>query len=976
MTSSEIRNSFLKFFEERGHRIVPSSSVIPHGDPTLLFTNAGMNQFKDVFLATGKRAYVRAVDTQKCIRVSGKHNDLEEVGRDTYHHTFFEMLGNWSFGDYYKKEAIAWAWELLTNVWGLDKKRLYATVFETDDEAEQLWKKVTNIDPTHVLRFGKKDNFWEMGETGPCGPCSEIHIDLTPDLSGGSLVNAGDARVMEIWNLVFIQNNRNEKGELESLPAKHVDTGLGFERVCAILQGKGSNYDTDVFMPIISAIAQTVGKSYTSRLDSPTDIAMRVIADHIRMLTFSITDGAIPGNEGRGYVLRRILRRAARFGRNLGKHEPFIFKIAGAVVDSMGKAFPEIVEKQAHVEKVIEAEEEGFNTTLDRGIVHFENEAFANALANAAHSEGLQVSQTSHAFVGTKIPDEVQYYDIEFYKNSELVGEFTFDQLRDQAWKRTLKTIPVISGEDTFKLYDTYGFPLDLTQLMAEERGLKVDSAKFNVLMEEQRNRSRESSRPKEQYHADFQMVVDGKWTDVKFVGYEKTEHESVLAMGEKTNHVVLEETPFYAQSGGQIGDTGVLILANQTFRVIDTQKSGSTGSTIVHYLDSNANVDAGTRVYAQINVPRRLNIQRNHSATHLVHEALRRVLGTHVHQQGSLVAPDHLRFDFPHFGKITPEEIRAIEEMVNEKIADDISVFTEVDMPVEKAKKIPNVKMFFGDKYGDIVRVVFIDEKYSVEFCGGTHVKNTKDIGLFKIVSESSIASGVRRIEAVTGEGVQRYINDQLAKVKHVDDQLARLVEEKEMLERELNKYASRPVTSARPTLGAVSLPTSQPESIAVLERALAEREQTVEQVAKQTSDLKKELSKHKVKEAAGGIDDLVTKATALNGFKVVSSKVDASDMDELKRIGDTLRSRLGSGVGVLASVIDEKVALVCVVTDDLIKTKNLQAGKIVGEMAKQLGGGGGGRPHLATAGGKDVHKLDGALGQTLVIIQSMLAK
>jgi alanyl-tRNA synthetase len=910
--SSQIRQSFLEFFERRGHRIVPSAPVIPHGDPTLLFTNAGMNQFKDVFLGTGKREYNRAVDTQKCIRVSGKHNDLEEVGRDTYHHTFFEMLGNWSFGDYYKKEAIEWAWELLTKEWGLEKKRLYATVFETDDEAFGLWQKVTDIDPSHVLRFGKKDNFWEMGETGPCGPCSEIHIDLTPDLSGGELVNAGDARVMEIWNLVFIQNNRKEGGELEDLPAKHVDTGMGFERMCAVLQRKNSNYDTDVFMPIITAIAQRVGREYTGRLESPADIAMRVIADHIRMLTFAIADGAIPSNEGRGYVLRRILRRAARFGRNLDMKEPFVYTITGAVVESMGSVFPEIVEKKAHIEKVIKAEEEGFNITLDRGL-----EIFESVVERIGHS----------------------------------------------------KAFP---GEDAFKLYDTYGFPLDLTQLMAEERGLKVDVGGFTELMEEQKSRSRESSNVPS---VDYKLIDLGAGVEVSplFVGYDHLEYETTLIAGEGKDYAVLEATPFYAESGGQVGDTGDLLLKGSTLRVKDTRKSGLA---IVHLLDGQFKGSLGERVVAKVDTQRRMHIQRNHSATHIVHEALRRVLGTHVHQQGSLVAPDHLRFDFPHFGKITPEEIRAIEEIVNGKIADDISVFTEVDIPIEKARKIPNVKMFFGDKYGDTVRVVFIDETFSVEFCGGTHVKNTKDIGVFKIISESSIASGVRRIEAVTGEGVGKFIEQQLAKIQHVDDQLARLIEETENLERELNKYAVKTPKTTRPALGAVVLPHDQAEAIRLLENTLAQREKTMEQASKQAQDLKKELSKHKVKEASQGIEGLVDGAVALNGFKVVSSQVDASTMDELKSMGDTLRAKLGSGVGVLASVIDEKVALVCVVTDDLIKAKNLNAGKIVGEMAKQVGGGGGGRPHMATAGGKDVAKLDSALRQAPAVVQAMLSQ
>ncbi len=922
MTSQQIRQSFLDFFEQRGHRIVPSSPVIPHGDPTLLFTNAGMNQFKDVFLATGKRDYVRAADTQKCIRVSGKHNDLEEVGRDTYHHTFFEMLGNWSFGDYYKKEAIAWAWELLTNVWGLEKRRLYATVYETDDEAAELWANVTDIDPTHIQKFGKKDNFWEMGDTGPCGPCSEIHIDLTPDLSGGHLVNAGDARVMEIWNLVFIQNNRNEKGELENLPAKHVDTGMGFERVCAVLQGKSSNYDTDVFMPIINKIAKTVGKEYTSKLDSPSDIAMRVIADHIRMLTFSIADGAIPGNEGRGYVLRRILRRAARFGRNLGMREPFIYQVASAVVDSMGAAFPEITAKQSHVERVIKSEEESFNATLDRGL-----EIFESVVERIGHRpEGMPSAK-------------------------------------------------VFPGEDAFKLYDTFGFPLDLTQLMAEERGLKVDVSGFTELMEAQRDRARTSGKlssvPKV-----LSLMSDntGEFKDSEFVGYEELEVQAMLvAVGQ--GYVLLEKTPFYAASGGQVGDSGVIIGRKQdneiVVHVIDTLKDGKL---IAHKVVEPVGEILATYVTARVDKARRQNIQRNHSATHLVHEALRRVLGAHVHQQGSLVAPDHLRFDFPHFGKISPEEIRAIEEMVNEKIASDISVFTEVDMPIEKAKKIPNVKMFFGEKYGEIVRVVFIDENYSVEFCGGTHVKNTKDIGLFKIVSESSIASGVRRIEARTGEGIQNYIDERLAKSKQLDDQLAKFIEEKELIERELQKYSKEHIGTRNPSLGSIVLPSNQSEALGVVESALNQREHTLEQLTKQTLELKKELSKHKVSDASSEIENLVENASSQYGFKLVSAKIESSTMDELKSIGDTLRSKLGSGVGILASIIDEKIAFVCVVTDDLIKNRNLQAGKIVGEMAKQVGGGGGGKPHLATAGGKDVAKLDLALGKAVEIISSFV--
>lgn len=949
MTSTEIRNDFLKFFEERGHRIVPSDYVIPANDPTLLFTNAGMNQFKDVFLGTGKREYTRAADSQKCIRVSGKHNDLEEVGRDTYHHTFFEMLGNWSFGDYYKKEAIEWAWELLTKRWGLEKKRLYATVFETDDEAEQLWKKVTDIDPSHVLRFGKKDNFWEMGETGPCGPCSEIHIDLTDDYSGGKLVNAGDARVMEIWNLVFIQYNRDAKGELTPLPAKHVDTGMGFERICAVLQKKKSNYDTDVFMPIIARISELAGKPYTSQLDSPTDIAMRVIADHVRMLSFSIADGGIPSNEGRGYVMRRILRRAARFGRNLEMHEPFIYKVVEALVKSMGSQYPELKERQSHIERVIKGEEESFNATLDRGL-----EIFESVVKRIGNSQ----------------------------------------------------TFP---GDEAFKLYDTFGFPLDLTQLMAQEKGLEVEVSKFEELMGEQKGRSKQDKKiewgggPVLMYWGEkeknfSELVKNIEKFDFNYDVFEvltKIENDSLMYYkkeNEKNDDprifrgLILESTPFYSESGGQVSDEGQLIfyMNDEQFSATVLKIDKRNGRT-VHVVDlDDVRYNLFRNIYSSISAtidkPRRCNIERNHTATHIMHEALRRVIGTHSHQQGSLVAPDHLRFDFNHFEKITADQLKAIEEIVNEKIADSINVVVENDpdkwMSIEEAKKkYPSVKMFFGDKYGDRVRVVEIDPKFSVELCGGTHVKNTKELGLFKIISEASIASGVRRIEAVTGEGLTHYIEQRIKKVGELDDQIGKLIEEKESLEKQVGSYKKIEITS-RPSLGAVLLPsgTVSLKDFDDVEQSAHQREEAIETITKTTHDLKKELSKYRVKEASSGIDALITSGVAVNGFNVVSAKIEVGDAEELKNIGDTLRTKILSGVGVLGAVVDDKVALVCVVTDDLIKDKKLQAGKIVGELAKRLGGGGGGRPHLATAGGKDVAKLDETLKETASIIQTML--
>ena len=920
--SREIRNDFLNFFHKREHRIVPSAPVIPHGDPTLLFTNAGMNQFKDVFLGEGKRDYTRAADTQKCIRVSGKHNDLEEVGRDTYHHTFFEMLGNWSFGDYYKREAIQWAWELLTGVWQLPKERLWATVFTTDDEAFNLWKEVTDIDPSHILRFGEKENFWEMGETGPCGPCSEIHIDLTPEGNApAELVNAGDARLIEIWNLVFIQNNRNEKGELEPLPAKHVDTGMGFERICAALECMAhdfkkppSNYDTDVFTPLISAISEITGKPYKDENDQ---IAMRVIADHVRALTFAIADGAIPSNEGRGYVLRRILRRAARFGRNLDMHEPFIYKLVDVLVKTMSDVFPEINEQQTYIEKVIKSEEVGFNATLDRGLEIFRE------IVERLHTSGE-------------------------------------------------KAIP---GEDVFKLYDTYGFPLDLTALLARERDLDIDENRFTELMNEQQQRSRESKKITTASGKTMlpSIQVSGEGHSSNFVGYTELESRGKIVESNE-NFIVLGETPFYAESGGQVGDTGVIQVNGDTYHVIDTQKRDTI---YIHILEHAVDIPKGKEVIARVDKTRRVNIQRNHSATHIVHEALRRILGTHVQQQGSLVAPDRLRFDFPHFSKITPEELRDIEQMTNQKIKEAIKVEDEV-LAFDEARKIPNVKMFFGEKYGERVRVVFIDEKFSVEFCGGTHVPRTDDIGLFKIVHESSIASGVRRIEAVTGEGIKRYMQDQIKRAEELEQDITKRFEEIAALREELAQYAEDHIPQqTRPSLGEIDSTISESISemnIQKADRFVHERQLINDELTQAVRDLRKQLTKRTSRATIQNIDTYLEQAISLNGFKLLTLQLDVHSMDELKTIGDSVRAKIGSGIGLLGTVLNDKVQLLCVVTDDLIKERKLQAGKIVGEVAKLVGGGGGGRPHLATAGGREPEKLSDALKEVRRIVESML--
>jgi alanyl-tRNA synthetase len=943
MTSSEIRNSFLKFFQDRGHTIVPSSSVVPYDDPTLLFANAGMNQFKDVFLGTGKRTYKRSADTQKCIRVSGKHNDLEEVGRDTYHHTFFEMLGNWSFGDYYKKEAIEWAWDLLTNVWKIPKNRLWATVYKDDDEAETIWRTKTDINPSHVLKFGEKDNFWEMGETGPCGPCSEIHIDRTPDGSAtASMVNAGLPSVMEIWNLVFIQYNRDETGELTPLPAKHVDTGMGFERICAVLQNKDSNYDTDVFSPIIRRICELTGKVYDGSLrpelerkQSELDTAMRVIADHVRTLTFAMGDGALPSNEGRGYVLRRILRRAARFGRTLDMREPFIYQLVPTLVDAMSYIFPEIKTNQEQIQRVIKAEEEGFNATLDRGL-----EIFEGVIKEMGHS----------------------------------------------------KTFP---GEDAFKLYDTYGFPLDLTQLMAEERGLTVDVGGFTELMEEQRTRARESGKTDRVKAVSKVMDRAGEFNESKFIGYTTLDDEVVLDRVIE-NYISLDRTPFYVESGGQVSDTGTLEAKNFAAEVVSSIRQDKKLIHEIRVVKGSPAPLVGTRVHARVDSTRRHSIERNHSATHLVHEALREVLGNHLHQQGSLVAPEYLRFDFNHFEKISPEQLKAIEDIVNEKIAGSIPVNALNDpkewLSIEEAKRrYPNVKMFFGDKYGDRVRIVEIDPKFSVELCGGTHVSSTKDIGFFKFRSEGSIASGIRRIEAVTGDfalellklhkkGIEEridYAKEQLGKIEG-------LVKSVHVAQGNTAFLGSELLPAFAQTLDQLKSSFDRPDKVSSELRTYFDRQNVVGRevenlilrIADMLKTLEKEAGRQRLQSLSSDIDALVSNAVSVNGFKLVATKVESSSVDELKSLGDSLRAKLGSGVGLIASVIDEKISFVCVVTDDLVAGKKVEAGKIVGAVAKLVGGGGGGRPHMATAGGKDVAKLDDAISQTKSIIESFLRK
>ena len=858
---------------------MPSAPVIPHGDATLLFTNAGMNQFKDVFLGTGSRPYTRAADTQKCIRVSGKHNDLEEVGRDTYHHTFFEMLGNWSFGDYFKEEAIEWSFELLTTVWGLDKTRLHATVYRTDDESYEIWKKY--LPESHIHRFDEKDNFWEMGDTGPCGPCTEIHYDYTPDCSGGPLVNAGDARVIEIWNNVFIQYNRKADGTLEELPSKHVDTGMGLERIAALLQGVGSNYDIDIFRSIIAHTERLSGKGYRQELDHPDGIAMRVIADHIRTLSFAIADGTIPGNEGRGYVLRRILRRAARYAGNLGFTEPVLWKHVDVLCSVMGSAFPEIQRQQELITKIIKAEEEQFLVTLDNG----RNElllAWQNLVAvSLPDGQSLVPGQS----MAPDSPIEVAGADgkIHRYDNAVRLADYLQS--------------PVLSGAVAFKLYDTYGFPIDLTELIAaEEYGLTVNKEHFTELLNEQRTRSRAARK----LHVN-EVKAENLGVQSRFVGYNHYVCESPLLYISE-NEVVVEETPFYVEMGGQVSDIGTLTVGGTTYDVDDVRK---VGDAIVHLCETVVDAAVGHVARVEVNVPRRRDIQREHSATHLLHEALRRVLGSHVQQSGSLVAPDHLRFDFSHYERLHTDQLTAIESMVNDYIFKNISVSTE-ELAIEKARTIPNVKMFFGDKYGSTVRVVTIDPDFSVEFCGGTHVQTTGEIGLFKIVGEESVAAGVRRIEAIVGTSIPTWITRQTRQLTAMEEEHVQLTEKIRQLEKDL--------------------------------------------LAVRTGRLKQQ------------IPQLVQQASVAGDLRIVATQIQAESAEQLKDVADELRLALKhNGVGLLASVIGDKVQLVCVVTDD--RTGQYSAGSLVGRVAKELGGGGGGKPHMATAGARNTAGLSQAL-------------
>ena len=895
MNATEIRQSFLDFFAEKGHHIVPSAPVIPQDDPTLMFTNAGMNQFKPYFLGQATPAHRRVADSQKCIRVSGKHNDLEEVGIDTYHHTLFEMLGNWSFGDYYKREAISWAWELLTQRWKLPKERLYVTVFggdpakglPADEEAERLWKEVTNLDPTHLQRFGTKDNFWMMGEVGPCGPCSEIHIDLTPDLSGGSLVNSGSPLVMELWNLVFTEFNAAPDG-LHKLPNCNVDTGAGLERIAAVMECTQnctnfnvqlSNYDTALFKPLIHKLEELSGQRYTPGISGDDiSIAMRVCADHLRMVAFSIADGALPSNEGRGYVIRRILRRAARYGRKLGLVEPFLYKLLPTLIEVMGQAYPELEREREKIARLIKGEETSFNQTLDRGLSLFEE-----GIAQLAGCESC-----------------------------------------------------VFPGEVAFKLYDTYGFPYDLTVVMARERGYEVDEAAFQSQMQAQKERAR-AARVKTAQIAESQKL---DLQPTHFVGYLEDHCLArvvaiIGAPGQRA--VVLDRTPFYGEMGGQVGDCGLLRWEGHALEVRDTKQQEGV---VLHLVEEGPQLEAlqvGQEVEAAIDVARRRAIERHHTATHLLHYALRRFLGNEVHQQGSLVAPDRLRFDFTYPEALGCQRLAQIERFINEKIVENSGVAW---FEIELQAKPDSVISFFGDKYGQRVRVLNVGgsqsaqiedpcyDGFSQELCGGCHCTRTGDLGSFKFISEGAIAAGVRRVEAVAGMAAFDFVANE-------EQHLRCACQDLHANPQELN--------------------------------------QRLHNLLEQQKRLERELEKAKANLACAQAKDVLSQARTLAGVPTLVLRLESASPDELRQMADQLKERF-QGIAILAGPNQGKVGLLALVTPQYVK-EGYQAGKIVKELAKLLGGGGGGRPDMALAGAQNLAELENALGRVEEIIAAQKA-
>ena len=873
MTSAQIRQQFLDFFQSKGHTIVPSAPIVLKDDPTLLFTNAGMNQFKDYFLGNKKAPYNRAADTQKCLRVSGKHNDLEEVGVDTYHHTMFEMLGNWSFGDYFKKEAIEWSWQLLTEIYKIDKDKLYVTIFEgdekeglpKDEEAFNEWKKYVAAD--RILLGNKKDNFWEMGDTGPCGPCTEIHVDCRNEeerksVSGSTLINNDHPQVIEIWNNVFIQFNRKKDGSLEPLPAQHVDTGMGFERLVRVIQGKQSNYDTDVFTGTIEAIEKICGLSYkspsffnhlTGVYEVQIDIAFRVIADHIRSICFTIADGQLPSNTGAGYVIRRILRRAAKYYfSNLNYKTPLLTQLVVIIANQFENIFPEIKKQQNFIERVIKEEEESFLRTLDKGL-----------------------SRLSEFIM--EIPDE---------------------------------SGAIISGKNSFELYDTFGFPFDLTKLIALEHNLFVDEIGFQECMQQQKNRSRSAS------------VLDAEdWitliqnTSNKFVGYDYLETKSniikyrkVTAKGKEQYQFILDTTPFYAESGGQVGDTGTLQFGDETIEVTNTKKENDL---IIHFTDT-LPATINTTVTAKVNAARRKHIAIHHSVTHLMHAALRTVLGKHVAQKGSLVSNDYLRFDFSHFAKVTNEEMAAVEKLVNEKIRENMPVVIK-QMHKDEAVALGAMSLF-GEKYGDVVRVVMMDANYSIELCGGTHVGSTGELGIFKIQHETAVAAGVRRIEAVCGLAAENYINEQFVALGEIRGLFKNT--------KDINK--------------------------------------SIENLLTENNSFSKRIEGLEARQLVGIRNELLQKDEIINNVTFVGAIIEVSHADALKKLCTDLKNHLHDHVVVLCSNIDGKAFVAIGISDTVVTAKNLDAAKIIKEqVAGLIKGGGGGQKNLGTAGGQDVSNL-----------------
>ncbi len=874
LTANEIRKQFLDFFHSKGHHIVPSAPIVVKNDPTLLFTNAGMNQFKDYFLGNKKPEYSRVADTQKCLRVSGKHNDLEEVGVDTYHHTMFEMLGNWSFGDYFKKEAIEWSWELLAEVYKIPKDRLYVTVFEgdakenlpKDEEAYSYWKK--HVDESRILLGNKKDNFWEMGDTGPCGPCSEIHVDCRSDeerrqVDGKTLVNADHPQVIEIWNNVFMQFNRMKDGSLEPLPAMHVDTGMGLERLVRVLQNKQSNYDTDLFTGTIAEIEKITHQTY-GYTDSKADIAFRVLADHIRAICFTIADGQLPSNTGAGYVIRRILRRAVRYYYSyLDYKQPLLHQLVPALAAQFAEVFPELQKQHDLVGRVVKEEEEAFLRTLDRGLKKIDEIINDTKAANS----------------------------------------------------------PVIDGKAAFELYDTYGFPIDLTRLIGTEHKLTVDEKAFDAELQQQKTRSRAATA----LDTDDWVVLQDS-NKVEFVGYDSLEakasvlkYRRVKAKGKESYQLVLDRTPFYAESGGQVGDTGELLFADESIQVIDTKKENNL---IIHFTETLPE-DIGSGVLARVDAGKRIATTMHHSATHLLHAALRQVLGTHVAQKGSLVNENHLRFDFSHFAKVSDEEIARIEQIVNEKIRENVEVVIR-EMGKDEAVAMGAMALF-GEKYGDRVRVVIMDPEYSIELCGGTHIGNTGELGFFKITSEGAVAAGVRRVEALSGAAAEKYVNEKLT------------------LLQEINASLKHPKDTVK----------------------------AIEKLQEEKAQLEKHVESLEARQLVAIRNEVLAKDEIINQVTFVGTMVNVSSADALKKLCFDVKSHLNDHVIVLCANIDGKASVAVGIADTVVAAKGLDAGKIIKEhVAPLIKGGGGGQKTLATAGGQDTSQLQAVIDKVKALL------